>query len=96
MKNTDWEGKDVQPNESPETMIRVWCVSPHTDGSYDYCIMRSWDQVCDFIRETAESHLDEMGLPGEEFPTQKDPFVIKVWLEEMSKNEYDENTEVNC
>jgi len=86
----DWEGREVQPNESPDHLIRVWCVSPHDNSSYDYCVIGSWQSVCDYIHTTAESHLDGMELAGEECPTRDNPFVIKVWLEQMTKSDFEE------
>lgn len=93
MSSTDWKGKPIPENEPDDNIIRVWCVSPHKDSSYDYCVLRSWHDVCDYIRDMAESSLDGAGLEGEINPTSDEPFTIKVWLQDMKKCDYDEIVE---
>jgi hypothetical protein len=63
----------------------VWCIKTHVDSSYDYMVVRAWPEVLDYIRDIAESKLDD------ELPTRKEPFVMKVWVEKMTLREYEES-----
>lgn len=83
---TNWEGLPVPPDEQPEDKINVWEVEPHIDTGWDVAIIRSWQEMLDFVQRVAESEC--------EWKTEEelrwDGVTISIRLREMTKAEYDE------
>ena len=84
----DCDGRPIPADEAPDTVIGVWCIEPHRDSAFDTCMVRSWHEVTRTIAEIAEGHLDSMAGTGK--PTAAEPFIIKVWLEKMTVQAYEE------
>ncbi|OWK34254.1 hypothetical protein [Fimbriiglobus ruber] len=84
---TDWEGRPVPADESPDTRINVWQISPHpTDPAYDFYVERSWQAMLKYMRSGFEGLLER-----HEFVDGKnDALDIKVELVEMTLSEYDD------
>lgn len=83
---TDWEGRPIPENETPDTDILVWEVSPHPDTKFDVLLERSWQQMLDYIK----SELDGMIENQAEDELLEVPFIISFRLRKMSKSHYDE------
>lgn len=85
MTELDHTNRPVPDNESPETIIKVWKVSPNS-GEFDHYLIRGWQEMLTFVRDHVESMLENETEDGEE----RIETSISVKLIDISKAEYDE------
>lgn len=84
--STDYHGRPVSENESPDTIIKVWEISPHPDSrEYDCCVIRSWQHMLDYV----SNHLDDV-LDRLEPEDEKAGISIRFRVIEMTRGDYDE------
>ena len=84
MQELDYTNRQVPADEAPDTVIKVWEVTPHMSDDYSHLVVRGWQDMLDAVRQVAEAHLENM--PDDEL---RDGLEIKVRLVEMSRQEYD-------
>lgn len=69
-----WNGKPAPESEDPNSVIKVWQISPHTDQSYDDCIIRDYHQAIKWAQGLVETVMDD---------DQRLPATIDIRLVEM-------------
>jgi hypothetical protein len=81
----DWEGKPLPPDETADAVIKVWEISPHPNGTYDYTLIRSWHEVKRFLADTAELYLHDL-----DESECAEGVTIKIRLVTVTRDEYEE------
>lgn len=56
-KRTDWRGEAIPGNESPETEILVWVITPGTEG-FDECWCRDYFNAIAFAQDSILMKVD--------------------------------------
>jgi len=54
-----WDGEPAPTNETPDALIKVWQISPHTDRSYDCCIIRDYHKAMKWAQDLVETVMDD-------------------------------------
>lgn len=54
----DWQGKDVDQNESDEDEILVWKITPSLQEAFDSTLIRGWQDMLQFVEHGIEMELD--------------------------------------
>ena len=83
----DYENRPVTVEEGPDTIIKVWEVSP-SEAEYDYYWIRGWQDMLNFVRSEMERMLEGSEQDGLSA-------TIGVKLVEVTKMEYEEVQEFN-
>ena len=84
--NTDWQGRSVPDNETPETVIRVWEITPHpTSRQYGSLVIRSWQEMLRYMNEQLDIYLESF-----EVDEISEGVSLKFRVVEMTNAEYDE------
>jgi hypothetical protein len=59
MKEQNWQGLDVDENESPDDDITVWEIEPAMQSGFDTTVFRSWSQMLEFVAEQLSWWLED-------------------------------------
>jgi len=78
--NTDYHGKPVPDNESPDKIIDVWEIEPSLDTSYDYVTIRSYQDAVEYAKQVVEELMDNL--------EQEFPIKIEIRKGEMTVGAY--------
>lgn len=82
----DWQNCDVPADEPPDTVIKVWKVTPEPSGDrFDHFLVRGWADMLDFVRDRTEKVLE--GMDDVEL---KGGVTVSVQLVERTRGEIDE------
>lgn len=80
----DWQGRPVPADESPETVIKVWEITPHLSDKYDGLMVRGWQEMLDQLRVIAEHRLEDA-----EDDDLSEGLTFTVRLTETTRGQYD-------
>ncbi len=76
----DHEGKEITEQESPDKIIKVWCISPHQQDEYAYCVERDYHKAIKIAKDTVEYLMDSTG--------SDEKIEVKIWVIEMRLCDY--------
>ena len=58
MAGTSWRGRPVLDNETPETVIKWWEVSPHPTDPGRVLVVRSWQKLLQTVGVNIDTFLE--------------------------------------
>jgi len=85
MIDTDCQGLPVPTNETRDTIITVWDISPHVSSDYSSCICRSYQRAVQLAKDTVEHLMDD--------PYQELPVSVTIKQRQMSLGDYEDATD---
>lgn len=78
----DHHGRPVPPDETPETVVTVWEIEPSMDSSYDYCVIRCYQDAVNYAQSVVEMLMDD--------PDQEYPCSVQIRQSQMTRGDLDE------
>lgn len=82
---TDWQGKPVPDDEPDDKVIQVWEITPHPDGFHSHAVIRSWQDVNEFMCRVPEMYLD-----GSDETECREGVTVRIRLRNMTVYDYGE------
>jgi len=58
MSGTSWRGRPVLDNETPDTVIKWWQVSPHPTDPGRVLVVRSWQKLLQSVGVNIDTFLE--------------------------------------
>lgn len=84
VKVFDFNGKEIDENESPEKVIDVWCIEPHECEDYSYCVVRDYNEALKIAKRTLE------GLTNQLDTKENSGVNVYLFSKKMTVKEYND------
>lgn len=81
----DYQGHEIVGEESPDKAIKVWCIEPHQDDEYDYCIVRDYYKAIKIAQSTVAWLMDMCD--------DDETIEVKIWVKTMPLGDYQRRIE---
>ena len=78
----DYQGRPIPTDETLDTLIKVWEITPSLNPDYDSCVIREYNQAVQYVKHVVESLMDD--------PEIQLPIKVEIDVVEMPLGEFEE------